>query len=425
MIRQDAIVTRLERARQAEAPGHRSRQVLLLWHTRDRKTQFVFWTLFVACILMAFAIITAIVGELRGNVLDHVNKIALFWSWSKFIHVTTPATLIYNPHVLFAFEHHAINARAGYLPFAYPPSLLLLIWPLALLAPAGGLLLWLGVSVVLYGWACWHRPWGPSIAMLSVVAPSTLTAMYYGQVSLLVAAFMIGGCRLVDRRPTLAGVLFGLASCKPQFGLLVPIALISARQWRCLATAATTVIVSVIASGMAFGWATWLRLPFALADVSRFVTNFPALQRVDPTVAAAFSVSGSGPVIADLAQLAAATVAIGAVWVSFRGGFTLLGSAALMVGTFLVTPYAVFYDLPMVSYAVLAIVIDRNQGNEPFGTGELILLILVMALPFLITSNPMRTPLGVVPLALLFGMIVRRIAATSHCSALAAPARCN
>ena len=396
---------------------------LPVWRTQDRKTRFLFGILVVACILLAFAVITAIIGELRGNVLDHVNKIALFWSWSKFIHVNTPAALIYNPHALFAFEHNVISATAGYLPFAYPPSLLLLIWPLALLPPAGGLLLWLGVSVILYGWACWHRPWGPSIATLSVVTPSTLAAMYYGQVSLLVAAFMIGGCRLADRRPALAGVLFGLAAFKPQFGLLVPVALISARQWRCLATAATTVIASVIASGVAFGWTAWLRLPFALAGVSRFVTNFPALQRVDPTVAAAFRVSGAGLVSTDLAQLAAAVVAMGAVWVSFRQGFTLLGAAALMVGTFLATPYAVFYDLPMVSYAVLAVVIDRNQGNEPFGTGELILLILVMALPLLIILNPVRTPLGVVPLALFFGMIVRRIAATSDRSDAASPAR--
>ncbi|MGH7043839.1 MAG: glycosyltransferase family 87 protein, partial [Acetobacteraceae bacterium] len=244
------------------------RRWLPAWHTRDRKTYVVFWSLTTLAILLAVVLYTGIFWELRAGAAHAVNRLFLFWSWSKFIHAVSPAVLIYNPHVLYAFEHSVVSARAVYLPFAYPPTMLLLIWPLAALPPAVALVLWLGVSGALYAWACWHRPWGPLIALLALAAPSTLAAMFYGEVSLLVAACIIGGCRLVGRRPILAGVLFGLAAVKPQFGLLVPVALLSAREWRCLIAATMTVGLTAAMSGVAFGWAAWLDLPASLAALS-------------------------------------------------------------------------------------------------------------------------------------------------------------
>jgi alpha-1,2-mannosyltransferase len=389
--------------------GHR----LPVWHMRDRKTRVALRALVAVFVLLALVIYAAIAGEMLGHVADDVNRLSLFWGWSRFLHAVSPAVRIYNPHVLYAFEHDVVSAQAVYLPFAYPPSLLLLIWPLALLPPVASLLLWLGANLACYTWACWHRPWGPRIAMAGLVAPSTLAAMYYGQVSLLVAAFVIGGCRLAGRRPILAGVLFGLAAVKPQFGLLIPIALASARQWRSVVAAVTTVALAAIASGIAFGWATWARWPSALTGLSRYIAHNPQLARSDPTLRAVFSVLGVGPVLSNAAQLGAASCVAVAIWFCFRRGFNPLATAALMVGAILTTPYALFYDLPIVSYAVLAVIIERHQSRDPFGTGEFIALILVVALPVLIVFNPVQVPWGGAVLALFFGFILRRIAATN------------
>ncbi len=87
---------------------------------------------------------------------------------------------------------------------------------------------------------------------------------------------MIGACRLLGRRPVLAGVLFGLAAVKPQLGLLVPVALISARQWRSVSRRRN--------HGGAIGPAERRRvrldgvdrLPGALAGLSALVTHYPA-----------------------------------------------------------------------------------------------------------------------------------------------------
>ena len=54
-------------------------------------------------------------------------------------------------------------------------------------------------------------------------------------------------------RQVWAGILLGMATIKPQLGLLLPVALVAARQWRALAAAAATVAALVLLSAWAFG----------------------------------------------------------------------------------------------------------------------------------------------------------------------------
>src|SRR6185437_7428179 len=54
------------------------------------------------------------------------------------------------------------------------------------------------------------------------------------------------------RRPVLSGILFGLLAYKPQFGLLIPVALLMAGQWRAISAAALTVIALMAVTTLAF-----------------------------------------------------------------------------------------------------------------------------------------------------------------------------
>jgi Glycosyltransferase family 87 len=295
-----------------------------------------------------------------------VNSVFLFWGWSRFIHLISPSSLIYHPHVLYAFERGLVGAPRRPLPFAYPPSMLLLIWPLALMPPVAALPLWLGVSLVLYLWACWHRPWGRWIAIAGLAAPSTLAALLCAQTSLMAAALMIGGCRLAGRRPILAGLLFGLlAAVKPQFGLLLPVALVWLKQWRSIAAAGATFGVTAAASIAAFGWAAWASFPTAMLDLSRLVARDAGFDSGSPTVIEGLRLLGFGQAQAEAGQLVAAVCTAIVIWVCCRRGPMALALAAVMVGAFLVTPYASAYDLPLASYGVLAIVIERHKSNVP------------------------------------------------------------
>ena len=61
----------------------------------------------------------------------------------------------------------------------------------------------------------------------------------------------------LDRRPILAGVLLGLLSYKPQFGVMIPLVLIASTRWRAFTSAAATVLVLVIVTTLAFGADIW------------------------------------------------------------------------------------------------------------------------------------------------------------------------
>ena len=382
----------------------------------DRGARTVFFYLLVTAGVVALFMALSAYSEIFKLALapgaHFVNGRPLSAVWPKFLHTVSSAASIYDPRVLDAFERRAIDAHILHDPFAYPPSMMLLIWPLALLSPLAAFFLWFAASLAAYVSACRHRGFGVLTAMICVVAPSTIAVLLYAQVSLLAAAAIIGGFRLTHRRPILAGVLFGLATVKPQFGILVPLALISARQWRTVISAATTALLMVIASGVAFGWAAWVSFPGALNTVSAYVARHPSLAEHAPTITAGLRMLGAAPVVIDAAQLASAAGAVVTVWLCFRHGVTRLAIAALLVGTFFVTPYAFFYDLTLTTYAVLAVIVERYRNRGMLEFWELIVLPLVLALPALMLFGPSRIPWGMLVLTPFAWLILRQIAAS-------------
>jgi arabinofuranan 3-O-arabinosyltransferase len=62
----------------------------------------------------------------------------------------------------------------------------------------------------------------------------------------------------------LAGLLIGGLTYKPQFGILLPVALVAAGQWRAIASAAATAVLLAAASVAAFGRTAWEAFPQAL-----------------------------------------------------------------------------------------------------------------------------------------------------------------
>jgi hypothetical protein len=90
----------------------------------------------------------------------------------------------------------------------------------------------IGATLGLYLWATVGRGWFSPLTAAALVAPTTTITAVAGQAGFLCAALLVGGFRLAAGRPIAAGILFGLATYKPQMGILVPVALISARLWR-------------------------------------------------------------------------------------------------------------------------------------------------------------------------------------------------
>src|SRR5690348_15913292 len=83
--------------------------------------------------------------------------------------------------------------------------------PSAVDLPLSGGGMWAGVG---YQWL-----------LLALAFPAVLINVGHGQNGFLTAALVGGALVALPTRPTLAGILFGLLIYKPQFGLLIPLAL--------------------------------------------------------------------------------------------------------------------------------------------------------------------------------------------------------
>jgi hypothetical protein len=383
---------------------------LLCWHPKARKT-FLLAAVFAAPIV-------AVVGLLYAHVIHGVwtgtqplNDFFALWGWSAMIHATPHALEMYDPAAMKAFLHAQDAAFTSNYPFAYPPSFLLLIWPLALLPRAESYVLFVLVTLALYLAAVGRHPWRRPIILLALVAPSTVLTITAGQNGLLTAALLIGGCRLLGRRPVVAGVLFGLLSCKPQLGVLIPVALLAAGMWRVIAAAVATVLASVAASSAAFGWAMWGRWVHALLGLTGFVSAQPQLYRLMPTVSANLHLLGAPAWLTVAGQLAAAGLAAAGVWWCWRRGPGRVPTAVLQVSTFLATPYAFFYDLPILTNALLELVLDRLETNEAFSAAELLAMAAAVVLPLAMTLGYGSIPWGGLVLPPLFALTLWRVRA--------------
>src|SRR5439155_20911409 len=162
------------------------------------------------------------------------------WSFGRFVGDHLAATAIYDPIALRSAQLAlGMDPGASY-PFPYPPSFLLVVWPLGQLPGWLACVALVAVSLPLYLWATVGANWRSPALLAALAAPTTAIAIVSGQSGFLAGALLAGGLRLAAGHPAAGGVLFGLLSYKPQLGLLIPVALVAAGLWRTLTIAAGT-----------------------------------------------------------------------------------------------------------------------------------------------------------------------------------------
>jgi len=126
--------------------------------------------------------------------------------------------------------------------------LLLLTLPLAVIPYVAALFVWLGAT-----WYAFYRaaqPHRPRKRIAAVAGnPALFMSAVGGQNGAMTAALLGGGLMLVDRRPIVAGILFGMMIYKPHLALMLSFALLAGRRWLVMfatgATAALLVVISV------------------------------------------------------------------------------------------------------------------------------------------------------------------------------------
>jgi arabinofuranan 3-O-arabinosyltransferase len=277
------------------------------------------------------------------------------------------ASVLYDPAQFVKVQAAFVAPADYYYPnWPYPPTFFLFLAPFTLVHYLYGFIAWdlltlLGFIAVIY--LIVRRL--PAIAV-ALASPFTAWNFLAAHNGFLTASLLGASLLALERQPILAGVFIGCLSYKPQLGILFPVALAAATQWRAFASAAVTATALAGISIAAFGSGVWQALPGQLAAQTTEVF----LAAGDPSSAAHWGyiqtiyglvrlLNGSGAA-AWMAQ-GAATIGVAIiVWLVWRSAVRYsLKAATLSAAALIATPYAFAYDMAAIAIPVAFLARDQ------------------------------------------------------------------
>ena len=172
-------------------------------------------------------------------------------------------------------------------------------------------------------------------------------------------------------------MLIGCLAYKPQFGVLIPVALLAGGRWSTIAAAAATVAALVAVSFATLGGGVW----HAFADSMNFTQTVVLEQggtgweKIQSMFSAA-RMWGAGVPLAYAAQIALALMLAACLaWLWRSDAAFELKASALASGSLLATPYVLDYDLVVLAVAIAYLARHglaprlRTIRNQPAGRG--------------------------------------------------------
>ena len=380
-----------------------------------RNIDYVLCSLFISiggiyALFHLYIIISKLSFSYNDIELESISDFFVHYSAARFIWEGGAAAGLYDLAVFKQFQI-GLGAQAGGLhPFNYPPTYVFLILPLAGLSYAPAYLVWLGGTLLLFILAARAAGLrGAELAALAV-APAGIVNISAGQNGFLMSALLVAGLYLLERRPLVSGVLFGLLTVKPHLGLLVPVALLARCKWRVILVAGLTMCLMIGASLAVFGSGSWtayagfteaFRQLFEGQAENSFVTY-------SATVLTGVRIAGLPASAAYLVQALVSVAVAVCLYRLYRATRDrTLQHAALLIGTLLASPFGFIYDLPFLS---LAIVLLAGRGlREGFLPYERPVLAAGWLMPFIGSHlNDMGLPLMALVHLALFGLVVLR-----------------
>lgn len=316
----------------------------------------------------------------------------------------------FEPALQHRKEQEIFGEKTPFYGWHYPPFFLLLAAALALLPYLAALAIWQLSTLALYLVSIRailpHRD-----ALLAALAfPAVLINLTHGHNGFLTAALIGGGLYLLDRKPVAAGILLGLLVYKPQFGVLIPLALAAGGYWRSFLAAAATVLILCAASYFVFGPEVWIAFRESMSFTREIVlekgdTGFHKIQSV---FAAVRLLGGSVATAYALQAIVMVLVAACIVWLWRRAIAFPLKAAALIAGSMLATPYLLDYDL-MIAAPAVAFLASLGLATS-FKPYEKTLLALIFIAPLLTRAiaEQIFLPLGLLAIVALFILVLRR-----------------
>lgn len=319
----------------------------------------------------------------------------------------------YDPKLQHAAEIAVFEGRdVPFFGWHYPPFFLMIAALLALMPYALALLCWLAVSLPAFLIAVHAIVPRRETWLVTAAFPAVFVNVGHGQNAFFTAALLGGFLTMLNRRPVIAGILLGLLSYKPQFGLLIPLVLLVTGRWTTILSATATVAVLIGASTLLFGMSVWhafiesatftrtIVLEAGGTGWEKIQSLFSAVRMWGGSIDAAYAAQGA----------LALTLAASVVWLWRSQAAFELKAAALAIACLLATPYVLDYDMVVLGIAIAFLV--RHGLARGFHPYEISLLALAWAAPFLTRSvaGLSGVPLGLIVMLALYAMTLRRAA---------------
>jgi len=329
------------------------------------------------------------------------------------------AARLYESDEFIRIQKALLGAQDYVYPnWPYPPTFFLVLAPLSTLPYFYAFLTWvvgtlLACLAVVY--LIVRRP--PAIALV-LASPFTAWNFFAGQNGFLTASLLGGSLFFLETRPIAAGVILGCLTYKPQFGILLPLALVASRQWRAVASAGVAAALLAAASVALFGFDTWTAFPIGFIEQSKINlgadpdANWGYLQTVYGLVRGMHASANTAWLVQGLTTLATAVI----VCIVWRSSVRYaLKAATLSAAALIATPYAFAYD--MAALAIPVAFLAKDQIDCGVLKGEQTIMIawfgMIVAALFVIGDSANHITFGSVPLGpfvilTLLALILRR-----------------
>ncbi len=379
------------------------------WLTRDRARGYSLILLAIAAIAIAgwIAISDGLIdrnGKPIGTDFSNVYAAGeLTWQGR-------PADA-YDPALQHAAEKATFGGReVPFFGWHYPPFFFAVAFLVAAIPYGWGLALWLAASLAAYLAAIRAILPRPETLLIATAFPAVFVNIGHGQNGFLTAALLGGALQLLDRRPWIAGVLIGLLAYKPQFGVLIPIALLAGQRWSSIVAAVLTIAALVAISFATLGAGVWHAFIESMNFTQTIVLEqggtgwekiqsiFSAARNWGADIRTAYAIQTA------LAVMLAASLA----WLWHSNAAFELKAAALAIASLLATPYVLDYDLVVSAVAIAFLV--RHGFARGFRAYEISLLASAWIVPLLSRGVAGATgiPLGLIVMLALYGFTLKR-----------------
>ena len=304
-------------------------------------------------------------------------------------------------------------------PYVYPPTYLFMTYFLGFMPYLIAFAAWVLVTLVLYGTAV-YTIIPRQAAVIAALSPFFVAVNAdFGHNGYITAALIGFSLAFLEPRPWLSGIFLGLLSYKPHIGVLFPLALVASRNWRALASATVATVILGIGAAVAFGPEGWLSFLHTLLDrQSTLSPDFAVPLALHSVFGLLRWVETSGQVSWGGHLIVAAIVALTVLVVWAKSIPFSLKAAVLCIGSAMVPPYILFYDLCILTIAVAFLVLDgMSRGFLP---GERTVILICFAALFLV-----QVPIGPAVCAALLFLTLRRIFEDRRLGQEAIPAAAN